>query len=63
MKQKLYEVLTSCYPVQLYRLHSRNFMIPAPLFYEVNNPIASSLLQAIKTCCQACSPGYLMHFS
>ena len=26
-------------------------------------PLASSLLQAIKTCRQACPPGYLMHFS
>ena len=26
-------------------------------------PLASSLLQAIKTCGQACAPGYLMHFS
>ena len=26
-------------------------------------PLASSLLHAIKTCCQACPPGYLMHFS
>ena len=26
-------------------------------------PLASSLLQAIKTCPQACPPGYLMHFS
>ena len=25
-------------------------------------PLASSLLQAIKTCRQACPPGYLMHF-
>ena len=26
-------------------------------------PLASSLLRAIKTCRQACPPGYLMHFS
>ena len=26
-------------------------------------PLASILLQAIKTCRQACPPGYLMHFS
>ena len=26
-------------------------------------PLASSLIQAIKTCRQACPPGYLMHFS
>ena len=26
-------------------------------------PLASSLLQATKTCHQACPPGYLMHFS
>ena len=26
-------------------------------------PLASSLLQAIKTCRQACPPSYLMHFS
>ena len=26
-------------------------------------PLASSLQQAIKTCRQACPPGYLMHFS
>ena len=26
-------------------------------------PLASSLLQAIKTCRQACQPSYLMHFS
>ena len=32
-------------------------------FYEVNDPLLSSLLQAIKTCRQTCPPGYLMHFS
>ena len=26
-------------------------------------PLASSLLQAIKTCRQACPPGYVLHFS
>ena len=39
-------------------------------FYDSRPPVlwskwalASSLLQAIKTCRQACPPGYLMHFS
>ena len=42
--------------------------LPAEMFGGVpvlwsKSSLASSLLQAIKTCHQACPPGYLLHFS
>ena len=48
---------------QLEYIHSRLICLGGVPVLWSKWPLTSSLLQAIKTCCQACPPGYLMHFS
>ena len=51
------------YFVPCFLLHSRLKCLGGVPVLWSKWPLASSLLHAIKTCRQACPPGYLMHFS
>ena len=56
-------VLTELKFAKFWYIHSRLKCLGGVPVLWSKWPLASSLLQAIKTCRQACPPGYLLHFS